>query len=252
MTQGLRGKSWLGIASLLAPALHAQESAGEPPTAASIFDRYVAVTGGQAAYDRIRNQITAITLTRDGQVLEHDTVYQTRSGDFRMIEVAGDRTTEIGVNDGVVWRKTPKSAELLEAEGERGTVLRDAVLLTLGQWRRLYTEAVWETGATIDGKACDQVAATPFIGQLQRLYFDVKSGLLWKQDVVEPQGNAEFRYEDYFDAGGVRIARRQVVAIAGVTFVETVDSAQFNQPIPASTFDLPAEIARLLQKKLGR
>jgi hypothetical protein len=250
MPWSVRNSYGLALVLLFRAALPAQPSANRPPTAASIFDRYVAVTGGQAAYDRIENQVTAITLSREGQVLEHDTIYQTRSGRFRMIQVAGDKTTETGVNDGVVWRKAPESAELLEAEGERGAVLRDAVLLAPGQWRRFYTDAVFETGAAIDGKACDQVAATPFVGQLQRLYFDVQSGLLWKQDVVEPQGSAEFRFEDYFDAGGVRMARRQVVTISGVTLVETVDSVQFNQPMPDSTFDLPAEIARLLQKKL--
>jgi outer membrane lipoprotein-sorting protein len=131
-------------------------------------------------------------------------------------------------------------------------VLRDAVLLPEGQWRRFFKDAGWETGAMIDDKPCDQVAATPFVGKFQRLWFDVRSGLLVKQEVDEPEGQAELLFEDYFDAGGIRIARRQTIKINDVTLLLTLDSVRFNQPIPSSTFDLPAEIARLLQKKSGQ
>jgi hypothetical protein len=252
MAQGVRCKYRLALVALLASALHAQNSPGEPPSAASVFARYVSVTGGQAAYDRIENQVTAVTVTRDGQVLAHATFYQTRGGDFLAVEVDGDKTTETGVHAGVVWRKTPETAELLETDEQRGAVLRDAFLLPPGDWRRFYTGAVFETGAEIDGKSCFQVAATPFIGALQRLYFDDDSGLLVRQDVDEPAGYTEIRFDDYFDAGGIRVARKEILTINQVSAVLTLDSVQFNQPIPAETFALPAEIARLVQKKSGR
>ncbi|MBZ5609490.1 MAG: hypothetical protein LAP38_14610 [Acidobacteriia bacterium] len=249
MRRRAQAQCTLALVFLLASAVHAQ-NAFEPPSAAGIFNRYVAATGGQAAYDRIQNQITAITLTRDGQAVGHSTYYQTRAGDFRLIDVAGDQTTETGLNAGVAWRKTPESAELLESEGERGRVLRDAVMLPESQWRRFYKDAVFETGAPVEGKSCYQVAATPFVGQFQRLWFDDESGLLVKQEVTEPEGSVEFLFEDYSDAGaGLRMARKQTIQVNGVTFVVTVDRVQFNQPIPASTFDLPPEIARLLKKK---
>jgi outer membrane lipoprotein-sorting protein len=225
-----------------------------------MLDRYVAVTGGQAAYNRIQNQITTFTVTLDGgQVVSHGTSFQTRAGDFRLIEVAGEKTKETGVNAGVAWTKTPESAELLETGEERARVLRDAFLLPQGRWRRFYTEAGmetgvkvngFETGARIEGRPSYQVAATPFAGEFQRLFFDAESGLLVKQEVEEPEGYTVFLFEDYFDAGGgVRIPRRQVVKIKDVILHVTLDSVQFNQPIPASTFEPPAEITRLLKKK---
>lgn len=240
----------LGIALLFSLAWlgQAQETAG-PPLAEEILDRYVAVTGGQAAYDRIQNQVTALTVSQNSQVFAHSTVFQTRAGDFRMISVAGDKTLATGLNDGIAWTKTPDSAALLETEKERGRVLRDAVLLPESQWRKLYKEAVWETSGMADDRPVDQIAATPFAGLFQRLWFDVRTGLLLKKEVHEPEGWAEFRFEDYFDAGGVKIAKKQTITIDKVTLLVTVDSVQFNQPIPPSTFELPAEIARLLQKK---
>lgn len=141
-------------------------------------------------------------------------------------------------------------------------MLRDAFLLPEGRWRRFYTEAGFETGvkingfetgARIEGRPSYQVAATPFAGEFQRLYFDAESGLLVKREVDEPEGPAVFLLEDYFDAGGgIRMARRQVIKINNVSLVVTVDSVQFNQRIPASIFEPPAEIARLLKKKSVR
>jgi hypothetical protein len=223
-----------------------------------ILDRYVKVTGGQAAYDRIQNQITTFTVSLNtGQVVSRGTSFQTRAGDFRLIEVAGEKTKETGVSAGVAWTKTQESAELLEAGEERARVLRDAFLLPEGRWRRFYTEAGFETGVMVngfvtgvDGRSCYQVAATPFAGEFKRLFFDAESGLLVKQEVEEPEGHTVFLFEDYFEVGGgLRMPRRQVIKIKDVILHVTVDSVQFNQTIPASTFAPPAEIARLLKKK---
>jgi hypothetical protein len=249
MTSGTQRKWMLGVFFLVASLVQAQRF---EPWGKKILDRYVEVTGGQAAYDRIQNQVSTLTLSRDGEVVSRLKSFQTRAGDFRLIEVAGEKTKEIGLSAGVAWTKTPESAALLETEQERGRVLRDAFLLPEGQWRRFYKNAGLETGLMIDGKPYYQVAATPFAGEFQRLFFDAESGLLAKQEVEEPEGHAEFLFQDYFDAGGVRIARKQIIKINDVSFLLTVDSVQFNQPIPASTFKLPPEIARLLQKKSGQ
>jgi hypothetical protein len=169
-----------------------------------------------------------------------------------MISVAADKTTETGLNARIAWTRDSESAALLETEEERGRVLRDAVLLPEGQWRRFYKEADWETSGMFDDKPFDQVAVIPFAGVYQRLWFDVRTGLLVKQEVHEPEGWAEYLFEDYFDAGGIRIARKQTITINKMTFVVTAESVRLNQSIPASTFELPAEIARLLEKRSGQ
>lgn len=248
MTSRARGASWPASAFLFALPLLAGDIGG-PPSAEAILDRYVAVTGGEAAYERIGNQITALTVTSGGQVVGHAVYTQTRSGDFHAIETVADRVTETGVSHGIAWTRAGESAKLLEAGEEHDRALRDAVLLWPGQWRKFYTDIAYETSATVGGELCDSVTAIPFAGSQERLWFSRRTGLLMKQEVYEPEGQAEFTFDDYMDVGGVRIARKQSARAGNTVFLLTLDSVEFNRTLPASTFRLPEEIVRLLKKK---
>jgi hypothetical protein len=66
----------LYIVVLVASPLVQAQSSFEPPSAESIFERYVAVTGGRAAYDRIQNQVTMMTLSRDGALVSRSTAFR--------------------------------------------------------------------------------------------------------------------------------------------------------------------------------
>jgi len=229
-----------------------QDSDDSLPSAADIFDHYLNATGGKAAHDRIQNQVTEITRTQDGQFLSHSTLFQTKEGDFRETDITGVATIETGISHGVAWRKTAESAELLEPGEEQSRLLRDAGLLPEGNWRHYFKHVEVETSEMLDGRPCVEVAAKSSIGESLTLFFDLETGLLAKQVVAEPAGLVETRFEDFLDVGeGILMARREVTTMNGVTIVTTVDLVQFNQSIPASTFELPAEVAMLASKKSG-
>ena len=246
----------LGFMVLVGPGVQAQvqeQEVPDAPPADAILDRYVAVTGGQAAYDRIQNQITVFSISQNGQELSRLTTVQTRDGRYRSIEVSGNKIKETGLNDGVAWAKTEETAELLDAGEEQAAVLRSAVLLPEGQWRRFYTDVVTVIGyGSSADPPCYEVAAMPFAGEPESLCYNPKTGLLAIQfSETQDGGEVELKLRDYFDAGGIRMAKTAEMTVNGSVFLLTVESVQFNQSIPGSTFDLPMEIARLLKKKSG-
>jgi outer membrane lipoprotein-sorting protein len=241
------------VAALLLPLARAQQP--DPlPSAKSVFEHYVAVTGGQAAYDRVQNQITVMTIRRAGEVVARTQTIQTRDGRFRAITNGGGQNEETGLNDGIAWSKKLDSADLLDEGEERDAVQRSAVLLAEGRWQQFYTESEVVGIDTVSGKTCYVVTAVPFAGRQQALWFEKETGQLAKQVVagLDDESETTFLFGDYADAAGIWIAKSATLTAHGVTLAVTVDSVQFDQALPDSTFAVPAEIARLITKRAAQ
>lgn len=236
---------------LAAFALSAASSSGqELPSAEAILDRYVAVTGGQAAYDRVQNQVMKFTISMGGRVVSQATSYRTRTGDYRETGNAFGGPADAGVQGGVAWSRFGETAHLLDTGEERAQALRSAVLLPEGQWRTYYTAAETSGTGAINDKPCYVLKVVPFAGGPRKLYFDRQSGLLLRDVGPAPDGNVvEYAFEEYFEAGGIRLPRVISLSAGGATLRTVVDEVKFNEPVPDSMFVPPPEISRLLKKR---
>jgi hypothetical protein len=219
------------------------------PSAAALFERYVAATGGQAAYDGVQNEVMKYTVSGGGQVLAQVVSYRTRSGDYRETGEALGGHADAGVNGGVAWKRMGDTAQLLETGEDRAQALRASVLLPDGVWRRFYPTAETVGSGMIDGKPCYILKVVPFVGGPQTLYYEKQKGLLLRKVGPGPNGVADYAFEEYFEAGGIRVPRLLTITSLGVTLRVVVNEVKYNQPIPDSIFEPPPEISRLLKKR---
>ena len=103
------------------------------------------------------------------------------------------------------------------------------------------------------GKACYKLVLTPNDGAAETRYYDKSSNLLVKavMPVTTPQGavTAEMVLGDYRDEGGILTPHTitQKLPNAGDSGEDL--SVKHNPDIPASRFDLPAEIKALMTDK---
>jgi outer membrane lipoprotein-sorting protein len=219
------------------------------PSAETILDRFVVVSGGQAAYNRVQNEVTKETLRVSGTTVAETLTYRTKTGNFRQIARGADGQSEIGVNNGVVWRRTGETAQILESGEERAQVLQTAELLSDGHWRQFYKSAVTVGAETVEGKPCYTLKVVPFVGEPHTLWYDQKTGLQVREVMpILGGGDGAMTAEEYFDAGGIKMARVLHSQINGVTLTTVVEDVKFDQPIPDSTFALPPDIERLIKK----
>lgn len=232
------------LPAILAARLSAQQPA--LPTAEQVLDRYVAVTGGQAAYDRVMNRVIRGAYKVLGATVARNTEYVTRGGSYRNIITwpGGLGDAEQGLNDGIAWMKAGGKSEIVEAGPERALILRSAVLLSDGQWRAYYSSAKTTGVSDVAGKRCYKVEAELAAGGHQTLYYEVATGLL----VRHSEEGAEVTAEEYAKVDGILVPRRFTMSAYGVPMSVEAE-VHFNQALPESTFALPPEVARLARKR---
>jgi hypothetical protein len=238
----------LGIAAI--PSAHSQANA-PLPTAEAVLDRFVAVSGGQTAYDRVENEIRTMTAKISGSSIAQIVIYRTRSGNVHEIARGAGGQSEIGVKDGIAWSRNGDVGHILEDGEEHAQALQLAQVLPDGHWRQYYKSAETVARDTVEGKPCYMLKVVPFAGGAHTLWFDQDTGLQVKQ--VEPRpaggGEEEETAQEYFEAGGIKIPRILLARMDGVEVTFVVDDVKFNQSIPVSIFALPPDIERLMKKR---
>ena len=89
----------LTVSSLTAGWLKALE-----PTGSSIVDRFVAVTGGKAAYGRVTSELAEGTVNMGAQGVSGSVkVFKKAGNSYTVIEIEGVGKLEEGVLGGVAW-----------------------------------------------------------------------------------------------------------------------------------------------------
>jgi hypothetical protein len=99
---------------------------------------------------------------------------------------------------------------------------------------------------TIGGRTYAVVASNG-VRHLERLYFDMQTGLLYKRagDTHTPLGDYPYEtvYEDYRDIGGVKIPFQTTSRSTNDSTRYTFSAIRFNQPIDPSRFERPRTAA---------
>lgn len=242
----------LGMAFLPWAAAQQAASGDDLPSAKAIFDRFVEVTGGAAAYESLTSQVSSGTLEITAAGLKGQLQSFTRPGLQRtVIELPGVGLIESGVKDGVAWENNPITGpQVLSGAMAAYTVANarpDAPL----SWAEASSSAETTGIVDVNGEAAYRVLQTFSGGDPIASLFGVESGLLLKMEfaAVTPVGNIPIEqfYEEYMDFGRIRAASRFVVRQAGQQTVITLTSVETNVEIPDERFDLPEAVQALLK-----
>jgi hypothetical protein len=239
----------LVIGALAGRHMHAQAL----PPAATILDRFVAVTGGRAAYESHHSEILTGTIEFPAQGLKGKlTRYLVRNKEYSAIDLDGIGLIESGISGGVSWEKSVLLGPRIKQGAEKEQSLREGYLSAPIFWREIYSKVETVGVQSIGGEDCYEVVLTPADGASEHQFYSRQSGLLLRTTATatSPLGDVdvEVNVSDYRKFGGVQMPTRSRQRAASQELSITVEDIRVNDSIPDERFALPAEITDLLHK----
>lgn len=223
----------------------AQEST---PDAAQILDRYIAVTGGKAAYEKLQNMLVEKTLQKAGSEVKTNSKIYRQAPDklYQEYETPRGGALISGTNGTIAWQINPmQGARLLEDRNEQ-LILREAVFNPDLNWRKLYQTVEFAGLEEVEGQPCHKIELVGTDLYREARYYNIDSGLLVK--IVRPMpGTPEVQYvfEDYKKVGDILVAHRMRQRINNLETVHTLTRVAFNTELPKGCFDVPAAVQAL-------
>jgi hypothetical protein len=229
-------------------------AAQDLPSGESILQRYVDVTGGKAAYDKIHNEVAKGTMELTGKNVRGMIVsFEAEPNkNYSAVDIEGVGKVESGTDGTVAWENSAIAGPRIKTDVERDEMIRASVFNAHLSWQTLYQKVETTGSETIDGDECYRVVLTPKSGRPETEYYSKKTGLLVKTSNVNTTQMGEVATEgfvkDYKDVSGVKMAFTRVNRVAGQEIQVHLDTIEVNAEIPKDRFELPEEIKALLRK----
>jgi len=223
------------------------------PTADQILANFVTAMGGPDKVAKVTSRhITATRLEPDGKTEPEDIWQQGKSIRISTTYAqpaangapAKDIIITTGYNGTNGWRVSSTGQPIRLSPDDLAQLKLAAQMLFTPDLKSIYTKFDYRFTDEIDGKPVYIVTATSPSGQVERLGFDVATGLLVRRSYVVRTALGPFVYQsdysDYKDFGGVKIPTTIKVAQPGVRFTRQVTKVKINAPVTdASVFDEP-------------
>ncbi len=238
----------LSAVSLGAGWLHALE-----PTGASIVDRFVAVTGGKAAYDKVVSEVAEGTVNMPAQGVTGSVKVLKKAGNaYTVIDIQGIGKMEEGVVKGVAWENNKIMGARIRTGEERDVHVRNAAIDLDHQWRKYFVSAELAGSEVVSGDDCHKVVLKPRTGEPETRFFSKKTGLLVKMTTVMPTQMGPMPMEstmsDYRDVQGVKRPFKLGVNAGGQAAEMVFTKYSINVPVLDSAFAMPTEVSNLAAK----
>ena len=239
---------------LLLAAAGAGLAADPLPSAASVLDRYVQVTGGRQAYEKRKTEISHGTLEYTAIGIRGSVTRYAAEPDkyYAALDIEGLGKVEMGVIDGVAWENTDLLGPRLKTGVERAEAIREGSLNSTVNWRKLYPKVENAGIEMIDGQECYKVVMTAAEGQPIVGYYQKKSGLQVKISTVASTQMGDIPVDliasDYKDFGGILEPAKVTQKTGPQEFTITLDRVEVNPVIPPEKFALPDEVRKLVDK----
>lgn len=243
------------IGLLFAGALAA---ADDLPKGDAILDKYVEVTGGKAAYAKVKSDISTGQMTMGAMGLKGALTAYSQAPDKRVMEVTIEGIGKIveGSNGEIAWSYNAMQGPRLKEGDEKAEALQQARYGADAVWRDVYKSAETTGVDTVEGKECYKVLVTPKTGRPQTRCYDKQSGLLVKASMTSksPMGevSVESFFTDYRKEGEILLPHKVISKLAGQELGITIDKVEQNVDIPKEKLEPPAEVKALLNKPAAK
>lgn len=231
------------------------EDSSPLPKAEKILDKYIEVTGGMSAYDKIHNRVVKGTMDMVAAGIKISmTNWQAKPNKGYSISESGELgKMENGTDGNVVWANSTMTGPQVYEGKHRASMLHQGVFDKYAYWRKTFEKVEAVGIENVAGKSCFKVVATPKDTHPETLFFDKESGLLVrvKTTMEHPMGPMplDAYLEDYKKSGGILISFKSRLTIMGQEMVVNTISIENNVQMPEDRFNFPAEIQALLDKK---
>ena len=208
------------------------------PTADQILASYVTAMGGADKIAKVTSRhITATRLEPDGKTEPEDIWQKGRS--YHSVTTYPDNAVTAGYDGTTLWVTTPKGGPVKLNPDDAAMNRRALDLLFNPDLKSIYTKLDYRFTDQIDGRPVYLVTGTTASNQVDRLGFDVETGLLVRRVSIIRTALGPFAYEwdysDYKDFGGVKIPTTIKVAQPGNRFTRHITKVKINSPIAYSS-----------------
>lgn len=242
-------------ASVAAAILSAHAVSADVPTAATVLDRYVKVTGGAAAWHAKhseRDQIEGRTLDGEHVVLRA-TVSTSRTGDS-VSSIQIPQAGSEGVYKGVAWAVSEFSGVRIKHGAEREEALREARILEEADWRTVYPRSRLVGIETIGSESCYKVVLLRASGSpdegARTEWFSIASGLLVRRASSEISSSGDmptgFTVEQWEERDGLKQPGVMLAWRGDLQYRLTVLSTAYNAERDRGDFKYPDSVAQYL------
>lgn len=242
----------LVVTSLCGPMAQAQLA--PLPTAEEVFDRFIEVTGGRRAYERIHTKVVR-SRYRKPQSDQFSTKISYFSDPNDFYQITRDAHGEIrleGVSGDVVWYVNPTTGPAIRTGIQRDQTLQYADLHKDENWRKYYKKAKCVSTEIISGENCYKVELTDKEGAIEVRYYSVSTGQhrVTKLGTDLPGGNTiRMSFYDYRATGELILPHRWIQSLAGMEIEVIHESIMLNVNLARGRFVLPQEVAALKSSK---
>lgn len=224
------------------------------PKAETLLDKYIDATGGRALYAKQRTAVVKGTMEIAAMGMKGALVlYRAEPNlSYTEIDFPGLGKVKEGFDGKVAWGFNAMQGPQIKAGDEKANAARESHFHS-ENWKELYKEVKTLGLETVDGKPCYKVEMTPLQGSPSINFYEQKTGLLTKTvaTVKTAMGDisAETVLSDYRKVDGLLAPFKIIQNAAGQVVIISIDSMGSNAEIPTGTFEPPAEIKALLEKK---
>mgnify|MGYP000859684321 CR=1 FL=1 len=227
----------------------AQPAKSGPATAESIMDRYVEVTGGKAARDKVVSQSVVGRVEIPSQGIKGVlTIYRKKGASYMSMDIPGVGKMENGHSGHVAWERSAMMGPRLKEGDEQAQSLREAALDIESNWRNYFT-ATLAGEEQAAGEACYKLILTPKTGAKETRFYSKASGLLVKASAIQKSPMGEIPVDtmpsDYREVDGVKMPFKLTVVVGPQQMSMIQETVVNNAPIPADKLALPADIKAL-------
>jgi hypothetical protein len=220
----------------------------ETPTAATVLDRYVKVTGGAAAWHAVHSERDLIEgRTLDGERVVLRAAVATSRAHDSVSNIQIPQEGSEGVFKGVAWAVSEFSGVRIKRGVEREEALRDARILEEADWRSLYPKSRLLGLENIGGDSCYKIQLLP---SAKTEWFSISTGLLVRRasSEISPDGDTPTGYtvEQWGEHDGIKQPRVMLAWRGDLQYRLTVLSIAYNAERSRDDFKYPAPVAEYL------
>lgn len=235
-------------------SLAQKSSAQKLPTGEQIFEDYIKASGGREALNKIKSQVTQGTIEIAAAKISGTMTVTVKSPNkFHMVsEIPGIGKQEARFDGKVGWSYDPINGPRVLAGKELAQLKESANLDTRTSFKQLYSKMEVIGIRKVDGNPAYAVRTTAKTGVSSVQYFDVKSKLLVRTDLVteSPSGAipTENYLSDYRTVDGVKIPFRMKQVVASQQIVMKFTSIKNNVTVDDAEFVKPADTPEATSK----
>lgn len=225
---------------------HAQQKP-ELPTADAVLNQYVEATGGKAAYEKLKNRVSAGTIEVPAANIK-GTIKLTQAAPnkaFLFFELGPAGETRRGTDGKTAWEISTLLGDRDLDGDEKATFIRETNFYKELLWKDLYSKVECVGIEDLDGKPAYKIVLTPKSGKPITEFYDKTTHLIVKQTSTSATPNGEITVDslpsDFKKVDGVLIPFTVTQKVLTQEIVMKMTEIKHNVELAADAFQRPAK-----------